>query len=195
MASDVNNNACPDLHPERWVDDHADVLYRYAYLRVGERNTAEDLVQETFLAALEGIGRFDRRCSVQTWLISILRHKIADCLRQRGRDAALATEIDPDAPDFFAGGKWKYLPARWSANPEAEASKKEFWDRFIQCLRRLSPALADAFLLREMNLMEPNEICGQLDISDTGLWSRLHRARLNLRHCLEKNWFSAQSDE
>ena len=85
------------------------------------------------------------------------------------------------------------MPARWSAEPEAEASRKEFWDRFARCLGRLSPSLADAFILREMDLLESDEICGQLNISDTGLWSRLHRARLNLRQCLEKNWFSVNA--
>ena len=191
MASDVNNDPGSDLHPQRWADEYADILYRYAYLRVGDQNTAEDLVQETFLAALQGVDQFGGRCSVQTWLVSILRHKIADLLNRRGRTAAAATEIDPDTPDFFDGGKWKQMPARWSAEPEAEASKKEFWDRFVQCLKRLSPSLADAFVLREMDLMAPNEVCEQLNISDTGLWSRLHRARLNLRDCLEKNWFLA----
>ena len=193
MASEVKKQIQPDLQPQRWADEYADVLYRYAYLRIGDRNAAEDLVQETFLAALEGIDQFGGRCKVQTWLISILRHKIADCLNRRGRTAAAATEIDPDTADFFEGGKWKHMPARWSADPEAEASKKEFWDRFIRCLERLSPALADAFVLRELDLMEPDAICEQLDISDTGLWSRLHRARLGLRQCLEKNWFLPQS--
>jgi len=193
MGSDVKNDARPDLHPQQWADEYADVLYRYAYLRMGERNTAEDLVQETFLAALEGAGQFEGRCSVQTWLVSILRHKISDYLRQHSRDAVTASEIDPEATDFFDGGKWKQMPARWTAEPETEVSKREFWDCFVRCLRRLSPALADAFVLRELELMEPEAICGQLKISDTGLWSRLHRARLNLRHCLETNWFSVNT--
>jgi RNA polymerase sigma-70 factor (ECF subfamily) len=190
MNAKVNTGSIPALDPEKWVDAYSQMLYRYAYVRTGARHAAEDLVQETFLAALEGNAHFEGRCSVQTWLVSILRHKIYDYIRRRGQNAVTVTEVNPDSTDFFEKGKWKQMPVQWLAEPEKEASKKEFWERFLGCMRGLSPALADAFVLREMELLEPDEICGQLNISDTGLWSRLHRARLNLRRCLEKNWFS-----
>lgn len=81
------------------------------------------------------------------------------------------------------------MPLRWKQNPEEEAGKKEFRQVFLKCLQRLSSVLADAFILRDLEMMDPAQICSRLNISDTGLWSRLHRARLSLRHCLEKNWF------
>ena len=195
MDSDIKKNSGSGLHPEHWVDEHSDVLFRYAYIRTGERHIAEDLVQETFLAALQGYEKFQGRSSLQTWLISILRNKISAHFRQCRRQPAPSSEIDSGEHDFFENGKWKEMPNRWSSEPEEEASKKEFWDILVRCMGRLSPALADAFILREMKLLEQDEICGQLNISDTGLWSRLHRARLNLRHCLEKNWFSNSQKE
>jgi RNA polymerase sigma-70 factor (ECF subfamily) len=187
MDSDTIKDSIPA--PEQWVDAYSDVLFRYAYIRTGDRSSAEDLVQETFLAALQAYKHFEGRSSLQTWLISILRNKISEYLRACRRQPVKSSDMEPAAEDFFENGKWKVMPAKWSAKPEEEASKKEFWGIFIRCIRRLSPTLADAFILRVMKLMEPNDICNQLNISDTGLWSRLHRARLNLRQCLEKNWF------
>ena len=195
MDSEVTKDSKQDLHPERWADEHSDVLFRYAYLRTGDRPLAEDMVQETFLAALQACQQFEGRSSIQTWLVSILRHKISEHFRQSHRQPVSSAEIEHEEQDFFESGKWKNMPLRWSTQPAEEASKKEFWDVFVRCMRRLSPTLADAFILREMKLLEQDEICSQLNISDTGLWSRLHRARLNLRHCLEKNWFANSKKE
>ena len=182
-------NAAPEK-PEQWVDLHADVLFRYAYARIGDHNTAEDIVQQTFLAALEGFSEFQGRSSVRTWLISILRNKIAGYLRAH-QEEPISSLDDSSGGDFFEKGHWKQAPKRWSADPEEEVEKKEFRGRFFDCIKRLSPALADAFILHEMESQESEAICKELNISDTGLWSRLHRARLNLRQCLEKNWFSS----
>ncbi|MCD6497028.1 MAG: hypothetical protein J7M25_01835 [Deltaproteobacteria bacterium] len=65
-----------DPDPARWVDEHGDTLYRYAILRVGNRELAEELVQETFLAGLQGLARFQGQSGMQTWLVGILKHKI-----------------------------------------------------------------------------------------------------------------------
>lgn len=183
-------NGSPEK-PEQWVDLHADVLFRYAFARMGDHHMSEELVQQTFLAGLEGFSKFQGKSSVRTWLISILRNKIAGYLRQRQDETV--SSLDPESGgDFFERGKWKKAPARWSVNPEEEVNKKEFREQFFNCIKRLSPALADAFILHEMDLQESQEVCSELNISDTGLWSRLHRARLNLRHCLEKNWFASE---
>ncbi len=67
-----------------WLEEHGDALYGYAKARVGTRELAEDLVQETLLAALQSRDRFAGRSSVRTWLFSILRHKIVDVYRRGG---------------------------------------------------------------------------------------------------------------
>ena len=192
MDPKPNKKAQHFAEAEHWVDEHADVLFRYAYMRVGDRSAAEDLVQETFLASLQGYTNFKKKSSVRTWLISILQHKVIEFFRKNQQNESVVSDKDTSEIVFFEKGKWKTIPARWSANPEEVASQKEFWQKFINCIRRLSPALADAFILKELKIIPKNEICDQLNISNTGLWSRLHRARLSLRRCLEKTWFSKQ---
>lgn len=190
MGAETKKDAEQTIQPEHWVDKYADALFRYAYIRTGSRDSAEDLVQETFLAALEGYRDFKGRSSIRTWLISILQHKISEHFRNAYRQPVKSSQIDSESHSFFENGHWKQMPARWSRNPEEETGNKEFRRVLLKCLQRLSSAVADAFILRELEMMEPSEICERLNISDTGLWSRLHRARLNLRHCLEKTWFS-----
>ena len=72
--------------PETWVDKYGDLLYRYALSRIKDPSTAEDLVQETFLAALKARRTFRGRSSARTWLIAILKHKIVDHIRKRVRE-------------------------------------------------------------------------------------------------------------
>src|SRR5712692_7859296 len=72
--------------PERWVDEHGDILYRYALERVRKPDIAQDLVQETFLAAVRTIDRFRGGSTVRSWLCGILKHKICDYYRKRGRE-------------------------------------------------------------------------------------------------------------
>jgi RNA polymerase sigma factor (sigma-70 family) len=88
----------------RWVDEHGDALYRYALGRVGRADVAEDLVQETFLAALRAAGSFAGRSSERTWLTGILKNKLIDRLRREGRSRpateAVGEEVEqrPVAP-------------------------------------------------------------------------------------------------
>ncbi|MGD9855037.1 MAG: RNA polymerase sigma factor, partial [Planctomycetaceae bacterium] len=72
--------------PECWVDDHGDALFRFAMVRVGRREIAEDLVQETFLAGLKSRDRFRGQSQERSWLIAILKHKTADWLNRRARE-------------------------------------------------------------------------------------------------------------
>jgi RNA polymerase sigma factor (sigma-70 family) len=74
------------VSPAHWVDQYGDDLYRYALSRIGQPEVAEDVVQDTLLAAIKGLGRFDRRSSEKTWLLSILKRKIADHFREQFRE-------------------------------------------------------------------------------------------------------------
>ena len=66
------------LNPENWVDQYSNALYTYAIVRVRKPDVAEEMVQETFLAALQALKRFKGRSSEKTWLIGILKHKIIE---------------------------------------------------------------------------------------------------------------------
>jgi len=187
--------AGPDV--SRWVDEHADVLFRYALQRVRRRDVAEDLVQETFLAALRARQGFAGQSSERTWLVGILRHKIIDHIRQSSRSRSQrqqhAEEISMDA-FFDQKGHWKTGSLDWGSDPAALLEQRDFWDIFQKCFGGLPSSLAETFMLRELEQCEPGEVCANLEISESNLWVRLHRARILLKECLEKHWFRAQSE-
>src|SRR5262245_36225783 len=114
-----------------WLDQHGDALYRYARSRVGNRELAEDLVQDAFLAALQARDRFEERAAVRTWLISILRHKILDHYRRAAGPRPSAEAEPAGRPDpvqqryFSAKGLWKTAVAAWKA-PQQAIEDREF---------------------------------------------------------------------
>jgi RNA polymerase sigma-70 factor (ECF subfamily) len=184
-----------ELDPARWVDEHGDYLYRYALARLRQREAAEDLVQETFLAALRSRQRFTGKASERTWLVSILKHKIIDQLWRKQRELPVSSLAAADrwADELFdERGAWRQPPGRWLADPGAALEQAEFWTVFGRCLEKLPPRLARAFTLRQVEELNSHNVCKILDISATNLWTMLHRARLRLLRCLEVNWFGTK---
>jgi len=181
-----------NLDPSEWVGQYGDYLFRYAMLRLRDRSTAEDLVQETFLAALKARGSFAGKSSESTWLVGILKHKIIDHFRRQAREAPLVESDLRDQPDsspFDGSGHWAKGPTGWGGNPADLYREKKFLDQLTKCLSGLSPNHANAFTLREIEGFETGEICKVLNVTETNLWVILHRARMLLRRCLEANWF------
>jgi RNA polymerase sigma-70 factor (ECF subfamily) len=179
--------------PADWVERYGDYLFRYAMLRVRNRSAAEDLVQETFLAGLSGRESFSGGSSEATWLVGILKHKIADHFRRQSRESPREEEGLRDVPDaeyFDGSGHWTAGPVEWGGNPEEILRQEEFLERFRECLSGLPPNQAAAFTLREIDGMGTGEICKVLNVSETNLWVILHRARSFLRRCLETRWFA-----
>ncbi len=177
--------------PTRWVDEHADAMFRYAMQRVKSADTAEELVQETFLAALKAKDRFKGRSSDRTWLISILRHKIVDDFRKRSRERPMADvdQMGTSITDCFDRHQhWSPLPGRWPRQPDDLAEVPELREAIRNCIDGLPAGLSDAFCLRELEGLSGDSLCKVLGITPTNLWSRLHRARMLLRRCLEANW-------
>jgi RNA polymerase sigma-70 factor, ECF subfamily len=180
--------------PEKWVDLYGNYLYRYAFFRVYESVVAEDLVQETFLAALGSIKNFQRRSSVKTWLTGILKHKIIDHFRKKAKEQIL-DDIDPNINElenfFDQRGHWKIKLTKWNSDPQRLYDQKEFLEVFHKCLSELPGRQKSAFVLREIIGENTNEICKNLDVSTTNCWVLLHRARMYLRQCLETKWFAS----
>ena len=176
----------------RWVDLYADALYAYAFRLIPNAATAEDLVQETFVAALKGKERFAGRSSEKTWLIGILRNKIYDHLRRKYKEAIPLSnlgegEVSLDSL-YTSGGALKKPPSGWHL-PSEKLEQEDFWRAFRECFKKLPHKNAESFSLRELEQASTKEICSILGVSATNLGVLLHRARLLLRQCLEDNWF------
>jgi RNA polymerase sigma-70 factor (ECF subfamily) len=175
--------------PEQWLSLHGDALFRYALLLVADEHRAEDLVQETLLAALKGRSNYSAMASERTWLIAILRNKIMDERRRDRRQSEYLADFDQAVEgNFNRFGKWRKPPSRWTPNPSALLESQEFWTIFHSCMRALPLPLREAFTLRVVEGLDASETCRILDISSANLWTMLYRARERLRRCLEGKW-------
>ena len=176
------------------LDAHRRYLLRIATLQLRDNALAEDVVQDTLVAALQGERGFSGKSSLKTWLTGILKHKVVDAIRSKMRAPVLSSLEDECRLDdldalFDESGHWENPPASWG-DPEAALSQQQFFEAMQDCLDRLPPNTARIFVMREVMDLETDEICTQLTITSNNLWVILHRARLTLRECLEKNWFA-----
>lgn len=194
----VNSGGLTD--PERWVEDYGDYLFKYALSRLRDPARAEDMVQETFLAALKGGRKFQGQSAAKSWLVGILKNKICDHYRKAGREMSF-TDLEfyssEEEGSFVAEGAFKggwqsdLQPQEW-ANPGANLDNEQFWKTFRDCSDKLPKNVGIVFNLREVDEIESKEICTMLNISESNLWVMLHRARMALRRCMEMNWFGKQ---
>lgn len=186
------------VDPERWVDEHGDFLYSYTVFRLRDPVASQDVVQETFLAALNNSRAFAGRSVERGWLLGILKHKIHDFFRTESRELPFAD------PEFFQDGEdahfsvrglhkgaWSHElgPKSWPGDPGEGLDREEFWKVFRACASKLPVKISRAFLMRELDGADTGSICAALNVSESNLWVMLHRARMALRRCLELNWF------
>jgi len=177
---------------------HRGYLLRVARLQLRNDELAEDVVQDTLVAALQAAGGFSGKSSVKTWLTGILRHKIVDAIRRKASTPTFATledecQIDDFDALFDESGHWGNPPANWGS-PDADLERREFLDIMDFCLEMLPPNTARVFMMREVMELESDEICKELSITPTNLWVIMYRARMSLRECLEKNWFGSKRE-
>jgi RNA polymerase sigma-70 factor (ECF subfamily) len=179
------------------INGHRAYLLRVAVLQLRDSGLAEDVVQDTLVAALQGEAGFSGRSSLKTWLTGILKHKIVDAIRKKGREPAMST-LDEESriEDFDAlfddTGHWESPSSDWG-DPEAQLGRKQFFDIVEFCLEKLPPNTARVFMMREVMELDGSEICKELSITSTNLWVILYRARVALRLCLEEHWFATRS--
>jgi RNA polymerase sigma-70 factor (ECF subfamily) len=176
------------------LETHRRYLLRIATLQLRDTALAEDVVQDTLVAALQGEKGFSGKSSLRTWLTGILKHKVVDAIRQKTRAPVLASFDDECRVDdldalFDETGHWENPPADWG-NPESQLSQQQFFEVMQSCLENLPPNTARIFVMREVMELETDEICTELTITSNNLWVILHRARLLLRQCLEQRWFA-----
>jgi RNA polymerase sigma-70 factor (ECF subfamily) len=174
----------------RWLEEHGDALYAYALARVRNSDAAEDIVQETLVAALSARGSFSGKSSERTWLLGILKHKLIDHLRKSIRQRPLSElDVDVTAEFFSEAGQWRVSSPDWQGRPDAALEHKEFREVLNACLGKLPARIAQLFWLREAEGVSTEQLCQELQLTPTNVWTMLHRARLGLRRCLSENWF------
>ena len=188
------------LDPHKWVKRYGDYLFSYAVGRVNDSGKAEDLVQETFLAALKARDRFRGASTERTWLTSILKRKIIDTYRKKysSKESSFGehegTVFDGDFYRDEEPFKGHWLEGRGpnshSFLPEGELEQEELMKFINLCIENLRPQLAAAFIMRMIDEEDSDTICKELGINPSNLWVMLHRARLRMRECLEKKWLS-----
>jgi RNA polymerase sigma-70 factor, ECF subfamily len=180
--------------PDTWVDEYGDYLFRCAVGYIRDRSLAEDMVQETFLAALKSSASFTGQSSQKTWLVGILKHKIIDHFRKANRfyQSFNIEQNDFDSVNGTFDGSEQSSSARMSrqADPGTMVERAAFWDILTKGLAGLSPHVASAFALREIDQLNSRDVCHRLGISKANLWVMLHRARKYLRQYLESNGFN-----
>jgi RNA polymerase sigma-70 factor (ECF subfamily) len=167
-------------------------LLRYASLQLRNRDAAEDAVQETLLAALSAEQSFEGRSNLRTWVTGILKHKCIDAVRRAAREVPLG-DTDAAAAEvealFDEREHWREHPKPWD-DPDSALHQKQFLQTLEACLAKLPARTAQVFLLREHLGLDTAEICKQLGITAANCAVLIHRARMALRLCLDKNWFA-----
>jgi RNA polymerase sigma-70 factor (TIGR02943 family) len=179
------------LNPEKWVSLHADYLFNFTIGRINDRDLAKDLVQDTFFSALKAKDNFKGESSERTWLIAILKRKIVDYYRKINSIKGKA-EVHMN---FYAEGEregeWleERAPSDWSGEIDKKIENEELANVLKKCIRNLPEKYAIVFRMKTVHQIETEDICKELGITSSNLWVIIHRARTQLRRCMEDNWF------
>jgi RNA polymerase sigma-70 factor (ECF subfamily) len=189
----------PTINPSKWVSLYSDYLFNYAITRIQNKDSALDLVQETFLAALKSKDNFRGESTEKTWLTSILKRKIIDLYRKKASkkednetyDKLQATGFESPFSEGDIGDRaWSpnSRPNDWH-DENFSIESEEFQKILENCMSRLPDKWAACFSLKVIEEEITESVCKELDITPSNLWVILHRARLQLRECMEKQWF------
>ncbi|HEY4800801.1 MAG TPA: sigma-70 family RNA polymerase sigma factor [Bacteroidia bacterium] len=181
------------LDSKRWVEQYANQLFKFAVSRIGNSELAKDLVQDTFLSALKNADGFRGDISEKNWLYTILKNKIIDHYKSKARaiTSSLNEQLEKMNDYFDEEGNWHSMakPTHWLVNDLQNIETKEFYGILDSCKKKLNELQHMVFTMKFMDDMNSDNICKELNISSSNYWVLMHRAKLQMRACLEKNWF------
>lgn len=191
------------LHPNTWVSNYGDYLFSIALMKTNNTEIAEDLVQDTFLSAIKAADNFKGESSEKTWLVRILQNKIIDYYRKKDIlkgtiDYLSGTEKSFDehffAPDDHSEAYWRKdaMPGHWKSDADAGINQEEFNKILEFCMKKLPAKLLPVFVSKYIEDEDADKICKDYELSSSNYWVILHRAKLLMRSCLEKNWFASE---
>ena len=181
------------LTPDQWINNYSDALYAYTVPRVNDSGLAEDIVQETFLSAWKARDSYKGEASEKSWLFTICKNKIIDHYRKKAKDIIQPiAERDHTAHYFDESEHWtgEDKPADWGIDYQQKIDDKEFYKVLDSCKKKLQQVQQSVFVMKYMEDLDSAEICKALGITPSNYWVLIHRAKLQLRTCLEKNWIN-----
>lgn len=177
------------LQPNKWIELYSDYLFNYTITRVNDREIAKDLIQDTFFAGLKSMKNYKGEASERTWLISILKRKIIDHYRKinskKGQsEVRMSYNSDENEGDWIE----ERIEDNSSLNAQESIENSELGDAIYDCLDKLSEKQATVFKMKTILNYETETICNELNITPSNLWVIIHRARIAMAECMEKNW-------
>jgi RNA polymerase sigma-70 factor (ECF subfamily) len=184
------------------VAEWSPMLMRLALAHVPSRAVADEVVQDTWLAVLNGIGRFEGRSSLRTWVISILLNNARtkgererrvlpfSLLRRREEEGRDEPSVPPDRFQGRRGeapGAWAQPPLEWSA-PEEKLASDATRAVMLEAIAGLPPRQRDVITMRDVLGLSSEEVRNALEVSETNQRVLLHRARSKVRAALEAHF-------
>ena len=189
------------------VDELSPALMRMALAHVPSRAIAEEVVQDTWLAVINGIDRFEGRSALRTWIFQILLNKARtrgkrekrtlpfSSFRRRAEEGGDEPAVDADrfqGRDGQRPGWWARPPAEWEG-VEARIENNEVRDLLLKAIAELPPRQRDVIVLRDLQGYSSEEARNVLDLSETNQRVLLHRARSKVRAALEAHFEADQA--
>ena len=180
------------------VTKHHGALIRMAMGHVGDREVAEEVVQDTWMAVIDSLDRFEGRSSLRTWIFGIMIHKAKDRGVREKRHTTFSDfetfdDEQEDAVDpsrFHRSGEWAghwaFPPQPWDdQTPEKLMASQQAVQAMNRAIEALPATLKDVLILRDVEGVDAREVCEILKITETNVYVRLHRARERVRQAVE----------
>lgn len=191
--SSINENTI-----KSWVELYSDSLYSWSFYKTNNKETSEDLVQDTFIVAFQSIHKFEGRSEPKTWLFAILNNKIAEHFRKIYKQATVTESQTISGSGksiidtmFDSDGSWnkESRPQQWQSEQSNLLDDANFTTALQSCMQKLPENWLSAIQLKYLENKKAELICQELEITTTNYWQVIHRAKLQLRKCLEIHWF------
>lgn len=185
------------------VEQYHPSLVRLAAIYVNDDAVAEEVAQETWLAVLKGLDRFEGRSSLKTWIFTILTNRAKtravrekrtlpfsalenpDALEPGEPSVSPARFRPPDSPEWAGHWKLDERPSPWQLSPEANILSKELRTQIEQSIAALPPGPRAVITMRDLDGWSSEEVCNVLELSETNQRVLLHRARAKVRRAIE----------
>lgn len=193
METKINKN----ITISQWVNDWTQDLLSWALLKTNDTDVSQDLVQETFLAALKSFENFQNKSQPKTWLISILNHKISDHFSKTSKNKIVnsksmssddATHLIDSYYDDNGGWQKDSFSNVWDKEDASLLDNPDFIKVWEACMEDLPPKWKEAITSKYIFDKKSDEISQELNISVTNYWQYISRAKVLLKKCIEVYW-------